>query len=337
MEAMPSKSADRARWDAVRTWPELRGEAKLAWQYLWGLANFRPQTIKVAPLSVAIDQGSRQNRTGAGLLRRLAAHGLIQIIASDESAWAVYVRDPLEVAKESLKRIESDGQGELFPDDQPSDPPSGVTDEPASLPIRQSSHGGAQHPARDRARDVATPIQIQGGRALVGVPDSRMHFELAKQHRARDVARQIRPGVRITSPEGAEPPDPPGVGQVAEEALDRLHARWMIPQAKKDQDAKELSGRILIEVGESVKECLRLAIATEVIAGTYPMTDLEGVFRSTKKYRDAGFNKYTGGKLLPGDVANYFVGAVISSMKIRGLDPRKKKPPPTTETNETPF
>ncbi|WP_294124307.1 hypothetical protein [Sphingomonas sp.] len=321
MEATSQQATDHGRWDAVRTWTELRGESKLAWQYLWGIANWRPRTIQVNPLAVALDQGSNDRRTGARLLKRLAERGLIQLVQSSEDPWTVYVDDPIEVKRALLRRIAADPQGELFEERDATD--ARQAEPPAAVPIREV--------VPHLAPDVETPIQFKdGGGAQVGIQNSNA---FAFPHLAPDVARKST--VRITQPEGADPPEPSRIDQAIEDARSKLQERWRVPLEKKQEDAASIVARIKQVIGEPISDRFCLRVAAEVVSGCYPWTKLHGVLESTRKYKAGGVNRLTGKGIVTGDVASYFAGAAKASMRSEGID--LSPPPMAGAKSEPPF
>jgi len=143
------------RWQTVRRWKGLRGEAKLSWFDLWVQAGQRPDTIVVDAAMLGAWQGTT-DRSGRRRLEELAHHGLIDILDRFEGRFTVYVHDPLIVVKARRAPLESDSQGELFeadPDaggvEQQADAGPGSADEPKSpaevrpLPAAQPSELGA--------------------------------------------------------------------------------------------------------------------------------------------------------------------------------------------------
>ncbi|HEY1599686.1 MAG TPA: hypothetical protein VGG64_08800 [Pirellulales bacterium] len=109
-------SARDKTWELLRRWPGLRGEAKIAAKFLWeSLAYGQEALLDVVPADVAADQGT-SGTSGVRCLRALDKAGLIDVLKCGVGRWTVRVKDPAVVARAC--KIEIDGQGSLFDDDQ---------------------------------------------------------------------------------------------------------------------------------------------------------------------------------------------------------------------------
>lgn len=112
----------------VRRWPGLRGEAKLAWEFLWcDLQGSAGGSVVVASSDVGGDQGT-SDRAGRRALVALLSEGLIQVIDRGANAWTIYMPDPREV--QSARRALLDPQRELFDELEQSQPPAEVVSHP---------------------------------------------------------------------------------------------------------------------------------------------------------------------------------------------------------------
>ncbi len=125
-------------WEAVRKNRLLRGEAKLAWYYLWRLAGGNPGTIKTSPVDVGADQGG-DKRSGLRALRALELGGYIEVSDRRNGVWAVYVVEPAEL--EVARRRSYDPQTELFDD-------RGKAASGVAPPSESARADVAQHPPR---------------------------------------------------------------------------------------------------------------------------------------------------------------------------------------------
>ncbi len=126
-------------WGAVRTIKGLRGEAKVAWRYLYELAGGRPASIMVDASAVGANQGT-SDRAGRRALEALAIYGLIDVADRIGGRWKVYVNDPLEVQR-ARRLSHGDSQAALF---QKGDPNADRSEGHAaadvvSLPPRQTA------------------------------------------------------------------------------------------------------------------------------------------------------------------------------------------------------
>ena len=105
---MPPSPFDHPALHRVLCWPGLCAEAKLAWVYIWCLADLKPGTICVQDFDVGASQGARDcKRVGQRALKQLADHGLIVIVEQDGPEGRLRILDPAAVAQEPP----SDGGG----------------------------------------------------------------------------------------------------------------------------------------------------------------------------------------------------------------------------------
>lgn len=114
-------------WQAVKRWPGLRGEAKLAWRFLKDFGGGIGTTVVVTAADVGADQGT-SSTAGRRAIESLALEGLLELVERAKGRWTVYLPNPLDVARARRSRG-CDGQGELFDlDDEP------LTEEPETPP-----------------------------------------------------------------------------------------------------------------------------------------------------------------------------------------------------------
>lgn len=95
---------------AVMRWPDLRGEPKLAWWFLYQLAKGGNEKIVVTPSEVGAAIGTG-DASGRRAMNSLAAAKLVTIETQYKGRWTLIVNDPIEVAK--ARRIAGDAQFEL--------------------------------------------------------------------------------------------------------------------------------------------------------------------------------------------------------------------------------
>ncbi|MCI0641045.1 MAG: hypothetical protein L0Y70_18375 [Gemmataceae bacterium] len=114
-----SEQGPRDQWKAVREWPRLSAEAKLAWQYLFELAEGRVEiSVHLHPAAIGLDQGQKDAlRSGKRCLETLEGRGLLDIRDTRATPWAVFLHDPCTVQRGRLRR--PDPQGELFEEAEP--------------------------------------------------------------------------------------------------------------------------------------------------------------------------------------------------------------------------
>lgn len=329
------QAADRQRWDAVRKWHGLRGEAKLAWQYLWNLANGRARTIDVHPGSVGADQGANDSRTGKNHLKTLAAAGLIQVVDSYEElrrcqVWKIYVEDPLEVMAMRLKKISADPQGVLFAEEPDEKLLLENKKRPPSVAFPQT---GAQYLAQDLAQDIASPNVItfnidarathqKPERILKDIGDATSCARSCAQTSAGDADGKAppnqplkTPGPRITPAE----PEPTEVGFAIAESFHRFADSAIRSQEVKQEDVKQLAERISGLVGPKLYPSVAERLASEVVFGVYPIFALEGLLRSFSAWKLGEGDGQT-----PENWSKCFVGLAKKSFKEHGLPWRKK-------------
>lgn len=90
---------DALAWELVRRWPDMRGEDKLAWQFLWARSRSGLQQIVVTPTEVGIDQGTSGD-AGRRRLKGLEETGLINVVERlRNGAWRIDMESPLDVAR----------------------------------------------------------------------------------------------------------------------------------------------------------------------------------------------------------------------------------------------
>lgn len=113
--AVSGPGSEDAAWTAVRRWPGMRGEDKLAWLFLWLRSRGGREQISTTPAEVAADQGVTAD-AGRSRLKNLAAQGLILVRNRERATgvWLVEVCDPGEL--EVGRVVKSDGQQLLFDD-----------------------------------------------------------------------------------------------------------------------------------------------------------------------------------------------------------------------------
>lgn len=99
-------------WEAVKRWPGLRGEAKVAWRFLRDFGGGIGSTVVVTAADVGADQGT-SSTAGRRALESLALEGLLELVERAKGRWTVYLPNPLDVARARRSRG-CDGQGELF-------------------------------------------------------------------------------------------------------------------------------------------------------------------------------------------------------------------------------
>jgi len=162
-----SRATEPARnapaWRAVKRWPGLRGEAKLAWRWLWEFGGGIGATVVATAADVGADQGT-SSTAGRRSLESLATEGLLELVERAKGRWTVYLPDPLDVAKARRSRG-CDGQGELFELDEP------LAEEPKTPPTVRVQLAATEAPATD-AGALPSPARGGCGRASVAADAS---------------------------------------------------------------------------------------------------------------------------------------------------------------------
>jgi len=140
--APDGRAREAPAWRAVKRWPGLRGEPKLAWRFLYEFAGGQFATIIITAADVGADQGT-SDRGGRRALEALALAGLVEVLERSGGRWTIYLANPLDVARARRSRG-SDGQGELFDSEQ-------IAEEPTSPPmgrLHDTAADVAPHPPR---------------------------------------------------------------------------------------------------------------------------------------------------------------------------------------------
>lgn len=154
-QRQPDAPRNDGYWTRVRTWPPpphqlgIRGEAKLAWHYLFLRAGGVERTIKIRTAFLGADQGT-SDRSGWRYLRALAKAGLITMPDKFMGEVVIFLRDPLQVAQARLVPAASDGQGELFPDEPQSPSEDDEDARPGVLALQAGAVTAAEVLARSR-------------------------------------------------------------------------------------------------------------------------------------------------------------------------------------------
>ena len=155
-----NRSLDHA-WDAVRTWPSLRGEAKLAWLFLFQSASRRFTTFTTTAAAVGAHQGT-SDRSGQRALSALESAGLVEVLDRCGGRWTLCLVDPA-IAMVARRRA-ADPQSDLFAADVAPDPPADVSAEP--LPFRSfGTHASEAKEPEARERSTDQSIGASGGTA----------------------------------------------------------------------------------------------------------------------------------------------------------------------------
>jgi hypothetical protein len=320
MEPVARQQLDMQRWDVVKRWPELRGEAKLAWLFLWGLANGRPRTIEVHVNSIAADQGSSDSRTGSNHLRRLQERGLVDLPPSKvkvlSGVVSVYLNDPIEIAKKRLGRIEPDPQGVFSFEENPE---GGVF-----------LHSGAQ----GLAHDVASPISPK---CLNSAPEflvSDIDIDIGD---ATSCARPCAPspqlerpsiktpGPRLIRPEDDLGPEPQRVASAIAEFSSVFERNAVMGFDVKEKKAKVHATRIRELAGPRLWQSIVDSIARDVAFGVFPEPVFAKMLANVAEFRARLVNK-DGTQQTPENWSSYFHGAAKRAYLDLGIPWGKKSP-----------
>jgi len=244
---------DDPAWPPVCQSRRLRGEAKIAWLYLWQKAGGRPATIATTAAAVGVHQGGGE-RSGLRSLLALEMAGLIEVInrprrGDQDATWTVFVVDPAEALTSGLRRRTYSGQGEMFE----------ATD-------------GAVADRADCESRVADVVPHP--------PPSRETFE-GKEFKPPSPSKPstFNPNLRTFDPSKA----PEKLNLVARAG--ELAARQ--PELPDDDAAMRLAAQFVKAVGGlRIEPALRVARA--VCDGRMDLDDIRGIIGSIAKARRAG-------------------------------------------------
>lgn len=145
-QRQPHAAALDKAWEAVRRWPGLRGEDKLAWHFLWRESGQGRQQVDVNATMVAADQGTSTD-AGRKRIKNLAAEGLIVVVDHKAGRWLVEIIEPLGIAR--ARRLDFDGQ--LTFDFETNSDEQAATSAPHDGDIADclTLHGAAEEPPED--------------------------------------------------------------------------------------------------------------------------------------------------------------------------------------------
>lgn len=331
--AAPGSVPRDERAAAVRTWPGLTAQAKLAHQYLYYVRSRvgstpigQPGTVRITFAEIGADQGTT-GTSGGRAYDQLRREGLLEQIDARQSVRTVYLPDPLDAAIARRRAHEGDGQGVLFeaqeePEQdtdelkysgaeiwhEPSatDPPAETAGAgcPAGGPSLSGLPPGA--PGAFGHGSVTDPLRIRNG-SVAGLQTSETNLSLETSDFGKKTSgNSIRAVVREVSEVSSHGSvtDPLRVAGVLAELL---AGRSPTP-AQQAEWIEELVDWIQEQVADPklhVTPCLRVAEA--VVQGEYPARELVRVVR----YLHRSVEQRT----LRAARWSYFVGAVQQSMR----------------------
>jgi hypothetical protein len=199
-QKVPTGCPDSAE-NLSKRWPGLRS-AKEAWRFVWAQLGARPGPLRVHVADVGDAVGALdQSRSGKRLLEALEKQKLIQDVKRDGGWWAFYVVHPRE-ARDGLRRIDPDPQGELFEERQ--EPAVKVAVPPGEYLEVGEEHQPNTIPIPTGGTATFTADSLLSDPAYMHTLDGLVHLWIltSKAHvgrgRKRDEEKAIRPQVQAT-------------------------------------------------------------------------------------------------------------------------------------------
>lgn len=319
--AYQAVSIDMAR-RAVRSWPGLRGESKLAWEKFWEMSGGRPGQVLITASEIGMDQGT-SDRAGRRAVEGLADLGvrLIEIVAYERKGgrYTLQLSDPMEAR--SFRRVEAgEDQPELFPGD---DPPQ--EEQTAVIGLRSAELIGALPPGHVRVGGSGTTLPAADVVSLppadvVSLPPngSRLPYKSSEFLDLRIQDRGLNPNARAPNRTlrdlangGSDTTSAAEValGDSLAAVLGRLAdiAQRPARTPERIREADELAGWIRCQVGDpKLREAPCVRVAWAILDRLFEMEALEQILRDGKKRPD-----------VPRWV--YFTGACRRAFEERGL------------------
>lgn len=301
-------------WQAVKRWPGLRGEAKLAWRFLREFGGGIGSTVVITAADVGADQGT-SSTAGRRAIESLALEGLIELVERAKGRWTVYLPNPLDVARARRSRG-YDGQAELFDRD-----PLEGCDEPLDEEPKQ--------PPTIRVKAPATESLATEASALPSPRQTSETSESARFYKDLDLGDfgNSAPS-RAAQRSQRDPRDGSESASVATEAtlgasridsvIERIAGREPPRPAEQERRVEETVQLILARVKDPR---LRLTpvvrVATAIHEGSFPDGELRRILAKLDDVRASG--------KLECEPWRYFVGACRRRFGEKGL-PWPKSP-----------
>lgn len=312
-----------AAWDAVRTWSEMRAEAKLAWWYVWRLAKRRPDTVWVSFCELGHDQGTGE-RSGRRAVRTLMDKRLVEIRDELPGRVSVYVREPREVISPPRDRTGDNERPLLAQLDRldPNVPPrdAGGSPEsfagaaaaqpaPANVAAQTAPADVAQHPPAVVAQ------QPPSGSPLLRTRESALALELeAFNHLKPSFLPSTLPSKAPGSADVAQQP-PSGlagearpIGEVAAERMERW-LKLLPGQADRRIAIRQVMQRLGVFRG--LNDAPKWRIAKAVVYGELPQDELDSILMA--------FEKLVNARALRGPDWWYAIGAFRKAFARHGV------------------
>lgn len=292
-----SPSAANAEWLRVRTWPGLRGEAKLVWQWLWFEQGADRSQVITSPAAAGVAIGT-SGASGRRALIALVEAGLLVIHEQRNGRWLIELTQPQHLG--SLRRLDVERQAELFAD---ADHRLRAAEEAGTAERSPSVRGDG---GADDLAGVGPPARSAEVRSLPNSHPPRADHSrpLREEDLLRPSTIDYRHGLALQRVGGSEraSAEPSKVSDAIAEALERLNR----PAAAIAADVEDLHHLVSVIQRRVADRNLRHGvcqrIASHVLENRFPRGELMKILESLDALRR--------GKNLRGQSGCYFVVAV---------------------------
>lgn len=315
--ASDGRRQEEPAWRAVRRWPGLRGEAKLAWKFLSEFGGGVGSTVLVTAADLGADQGT-SSTAGRRAIESLAVEGLVELVERAKGRWTVYLPDPLDVARARRSRG-CDGQGELFElseplAEEPKPPPTIRVQAPATdalatdvsaLPSPRATSATSENARATKDLDLGFKDFGDLGKSAARAPDAEARKRRDGSERATVATEALATEARVTE-------TLPGVSRI-DAVLLKIAGREAPSPPEQERRVEQWVELIRSRVADPR---LRLApvvrVATAVHEGRFADGELRRILAKLDDVRSSG--------RLTTEAWRYFVGACRRRFFETGLD-----------------